>query len=69
MFVPLLVYGIPCYGLKHCVITQLENVRKTVVNWVVHGALTEKKAVLSLLILPLPMYIQINNILTLAKLV
>ena len=62
MIVPLLMYGIPCYGLKHCVITQLENVQKTVVKWVVYGALTYKKAVLSPLILPLPMYIQINKI-------
>ena len=69
MIVPILVYGSPCYGLSRYVMTQLENVQKRVVKWIVYGELTYKDALLSLSILPLPMYIQINNLLTLAKLV
>ena len=69
MIVPILIYGSPCYGKNKHVLTELEHVQKRVVNWVLFGSESYKDKLRSLCILPLPMYIQINNILLLSKLI
>ena len=67
MIEPMLVDVSPCYELNLYVMTQLENVQMRAVKWIVYGERTYKAALLSLSILPLPMYIQIKNLLNLAK--
>ena len=64
MIVPVLTYASPCYGLSK---NELETIQKRVVKWIFPGTLEYKEKNAQLQILPLPMYIQINNILLLSK--
>ena len=57
MVVPVLTYASPCYLLNKYVTNELETNQKRVVKWIFP----------QLQILPLPMYIHINNILLLSK--
>ena len=67
MIVPILVYGSPCYGLSKYDISQLENTQKRIVKWNIPRKEPYKEKLEKLSILPLPMYIQINNLLLLSK--
>ena len=67
MIVPILLYGSPCYGMSKYVMSELESVQRRVVNWIKFGDESYKDKLSSISILPLPMYIQINNLLLLSK--
>ena len=63
----LLVYGSPCYGLSKYNISQLENTQKRIVKWIIPRKDSYKEKLEKVPILPLPVYIQINNLLLLSK--
>ena len=67
MVVPNLTYANPCYGLSNYITNELETFRKRVVKWIFPGTLAYNEKIAQLQILPLPMYIQINNVLLLSK--
>ena len=67
MVVPVLTYANPCYGLSKYVTNELETIQKRVVKWIFPGTLAYNEKIAQLQILPLPMYIQINNNLLLSK--
>ena len=70
MVIPVIMYASSCIGLNKYVMTQYEIIQKTAVNWILHSKHTNYKDKLKRLqILPLPMYIQLNNLLLLAKLI
>ena len=49
------------------VMSELENIQRRVVNWIKLGNESYKEKLYSLSILSLPMYVQINNLLLLSK--
>ena len=62
MVIPLIMYASSCIGLNKYVMTQYEIIQKRAVNWILHSKQTNYKDKLKRLqILPLPMYIQLNN--------
>ena len=67
MVVPVILYGSPFYGMSKYVMSELENIQRRVVNWIKLGNESYKEKLYSLSILPLPMYVQINNLLLLSK--
>ena len=67
MVVPVILYGSPCYGMSKYVMSELENIQRRVVNWIKLGNESYKEKLYSLSILPLPMYVQINNLLLLSN--
>ena len=67
MVVPVLTYASPCYLLNKYVTNELETNQKRVVKWIFPGTMVYKEKIAQLQILPLPMYIHINNILLLSK--
>ena len=34
MVVPVILYGSPCYGMSKYVMSELENIQRSVVNWI-----------------------------------
>ena len=67
MIVPILTYASPCYGLSKYIITELENVQRRIVKWIIPHMDSYKDRLIEISLLPLPMYIQINNLLLLSK--
>ena len=62
MVVPVLTYASPCYRLSKYVTHEQETIQKRVVKLIFPGTLTYKEKIAQLQILPLPTYIQINDI-------
>ena len=69
MIAPLLVYGSLCYGLSKNKVGMLVNVQKRIVKWISPIGGSYEACLKFLGILPLPMYIQVNNLLILSKLI
>ena len=67
MIVPILTYASPCYGLSKYIITELENVQRRIVKWIIPHIDSYKDRLIEISLLPLPIYIQINNLLLLSK--
>ena len=65
MVVPVLTYASPCYELSKYVTNELETIQKRVVKWIFPGTLAYIEKIAQLQILPLPMYIRMNNVLLL----
>ena len=68
MIVPTVLYASSCIGLSVYVSRQLENLQKRIVKWILGRNYSCKEALCKLQLLPLTMYIQLNDILLLSKL-
>ena len=60
----ILIYGSPCYGMNKHVLTEVEQVQKRGVNWVMFGKESYKDNFRALFIMPLTIFIQIKRILS-----
>ena len=69
MIVQALVYGSPCYGLGKNLMAMIENVQKRIVKWISQNGGSYKACLDILGFLPLPVYIQVNKVLLLSKLI
>ena len=68
MIVPTVLYASCCYGLTAYVSRQLENLQRRIVKWILGTKCTYKEALFTLQLLPLTMYVQLNDVLLLSKL-
>ena len=69
MIVPKVLYASCCFGLSMHVSRQLENLQKRIVQWILGKKLAYKEALYRLKLLPLTMYLQLNDVLMLSKLI
>ena len=69
MTVPIIYYGSPCYGLSKNILVILEKVQKRIVKWISSIGGRYKACLKFLGLLPLPTYIQVNNLLILSKMI
>ena len=69
MIVPTLIYASSCIGLSKYVSSCLEKTQKRMVKWITASNWDYKHSLTTLGILPLTMYIQINDILLLSKII
>ena len=69
LILPVLLYGSACTNPNRCELQQLERFQKKVVKWILGQKVMPYPNQLRLLnILPLPMFMQLNDILLLSKL-
>ena len=69
MIVPTLIYASSCIGLSKYVSSCLEKTQKRMVKWITASNWDYENSLTTLGILPLTMYIQINDILLLSKII
>ena len=69
MIVPRVLYASCCFGLSMYVSRQLENLQKRIVQWILGKKYSYKEALYKLKLLPLTMYLQLNDVLMLSKLI
>ena len=69
MIVPTLIYASSCIGLSKYVSSCLEKTQKRMVKWITASNWDHKNSLTNLGILPLTMYIQIDDILLLSKII
>ena len=68
MIVPIITYVSPLFGLSKYTISQIEKVQKRISYWIAPHIPSYKERLYFLNILPLPMFIQLSNLLLLSKL-
>ena len=69
MLIPAILYGSPCFNLNKNVMSELETIQRRAVKWICVNSVSYKENLKVLGILPLPMYVQLNNLLLLSKLI
>ena len=68
MIVPRVLYASCCFGLSMFVSRQLESLQR-IVQWILGENFSYKEALYKLKLLPLTMYLQLNDVLMLSKLI
>ena len=69
MIIPVIPYGSPCFGLNKYVMSELETIQRRAVKWICVNRFSYKENLKVLGILPLAMYVQLNNLLLLSKMI
>ena len=69
MIIPVILYASPCFGLDKYVVSELEMIQRKAVNRICFDSISYKENLKVLGILPLPMYVQLNNLLLFSQLI
>ena len=69
MIIPVILFASPCFGLNKYVSSELETIQRRAVTWICVNSVPNKENWKVLGILPLPMYVQLENLLLLSKLI
>ena len=69
MIVPVIFYASPCFALNKYVISELETIQRRAVRWICVNSVSYKENLKLLGILPLPLYVHLNNLLLFSKLI
>ena len=69
MIIPVILYASPCFDLNKYVMSELETIQRRAVKWICVDSVSYKENLKVLGILPLPMYVQLNKVLLLSKLI
>ena len=67
MIIPILKYASLCNGVSKYIITELENVQRRIVKWLIPHMDSYKDRLMEISQHPLQMFIQISNLLLLPK--
>ena len=69
MIIPVVLYASPCFDLNKYIMSKLETIQRRAVKWICVNSVPYKENLKVLGVLPLPMYVQLNILLMLSKLI
>ena len=69
MIIPVILYASPCFDLNKYVMSELETIQGRAVKLICVNSVSYKENLKVIGILPLPMNVQLNNLLLLSKLI